>query len=222
MFLIAGVDDAGRGSVIGPLIIAGVLFNQEKMEELKELKVKDSKLLTPTQRENLDEKIRSLALKFKIVEVSPNEVDKVVFEGKKMFKLNWLEAKIMAKIIEELNPTIAYVDASDIDAKRFGKQIENMLSKKIKIISEHKADRKYIVVGAASILAKVYRDKTISKLKEVYGDFGSGYAHDPKTLNFLKEWFKTRKDYPQFLRKSWKTVKKVRFEVLSEQKKLEF
>jgi ribonuclease HII len=222
LVFIAGVDEAGRGSVIGPLVVAGVLFDSDKIKKLSEIGVKDSKTLTPNQREKLEEEIKRLALKFKIVEVSPDEVDRVVFKGRKLFKLNWLEANVMAQIIDELNPTIAYVDASDIDAERFGRQIKDLLKKRVKIISEHKADRKHLVVGAASILAKVHRDRIIARLKEEYGDFGCGYAHDPKTVSFLRNWFKTRKEEPPFIRKSWKTVRKVRFEVFGGQKKLEF
>lgn len=222
MTFIAGVDEAGRGSVVGPLVVAGVLFDEDNVKKLDEVGIKDSKTLTSNQREKLDKKIRHLALKFKIVEIPPNEVDRVVFGGRKLFRLNWLEANIMAQIIDELNPTIAYVDASDINAERFGKQIEDLLKKRVKVISEHKADKKYLVVGAASILAKVHRDKIIAKLKERYGDFGCGYAHDSKTVNFLENWFKTKKQEPPFIRMSWKTVRKIRFKVLGGQKKLEF
>ncbi|RLG91756.1 MAG: ribonuclease HII [Candidatus Hecatellales archaeon] len=217
-----GVDEAGRGSVIGPLVVAGVLFDEDRVKKLGEIGVRDSKTLTPSQREKLEVEIKRLALKFKVVEVPPKEIDKVVFRGKKMFKLNWLEAKVMAEVIEELNPDIAYVDASDINAERFGEQIRGMLKTRVKVVSEHKADEKYLVVGAASIVAKVHRDRIIARLKEEYGDFGCGYSHDPKTIRFLREWFRSRKDYPYFLRRSWKTVEKVRFEVLGEQKKLEF
>jgi len=217
---VAGVDDAGRGSLIGPLVVAGVLFKEQDIKKLEEIGVKDSKLLTPTQRSELAEKIKFIALKYKFVEISPQEIDRVVLEGKKRFKLNWLEAKAMAEVIKNLKPDLVYVDASDVNAERFGKQIENFLPIKVKIVSEHKADKTRLVVGAASILAKVHRDNIIAKLRSFYGDLGSGYPHDPKTLNFLRKWFKDHKEYPEFLRKSWKTTKKVRLEILSNQEKL--
>ena len=213
---VCGVDEAGRGCVFGPLVVAGVVFDKENVEVLRGIGVKDSKLLTPRERREIAEKIKSLALKFKVVEVSPAEIDSYVLRGKKLQKLNWLEAKVMAKVIEELDPDIAYVDASDINAERFGRWIEEFLTKKIRVVSEHDADRKWLIVGAASILAKVHRDKVIGELKTAYGDFGSGYPHDPKTLKFLEEWIKTHKKPPEFARKSWKTVKKL----LSKQEKL--
>lgn len=202
----AGLDDAGRGSIIGPLVIAGVLFSSEEIGKLAEIGIKDSKLLSPTQRLILAEKIKRLALKFRISETSPQEIDRIVFEGKKLFRLNWHEAKIMAEIINELKPTIAYVDASDVFPERFKETIESMLTCKVKIVSEHKADVKWLSVSAASILAKTYRDQVVDKIKMNFGDFGSGYPSDPRTVKFLKEWIRKNVSYPEFVRKSWKTI----------------
>lgn len=215
--LICGVDEAGRGCVFGPLVIAGVVFDEKKVKVLGDVGVKDSKLLTPKEREEIAEKIKSFALRFKVVEVTPAEIDFYVLKGKKLQKLNWLEAKVMARVIEELNPDIVYIDASDVNAERFGRWVGDFLTKKIRIVSEHNADQKWLVVGAASILAKVHRDKVVEELKNIYGDFGSGYPHDVKTVKFLEEWIKTYKQPPEFARKSWKTVKKL----LVKQDKLE-
>lgn len=212
MTLIAGIDDAGRGPVIGPLVVAGVLFYDSQVIKLQELGVRDSKVVKPSRRQQLSEVIKKLAVKHEILEISPLDVDKVVFEGKKLRKLNWLEAKAMAKIIQKLKPEVAYVDASDVNEERFGTQIREMLSFKAKIVSEHRADAKYIVVGAASIIAKVHRDRVIFLLREKFGDFGSGYSSDPKTRQFLANWIKERGNLPSFVRKSWKTVKRLKGE----------
>ncbi|MCX8175681.1 MAG: ribonuclease HII [Candidatus Bathyarchaeota archaeon] len=216
--LVCGVDEAGRGCVFGPLVVAGVVFDEDRVDVLRCIGVKDSKLLTPKEREEIAEKIKSLALRFRVVEVAPAEIDFYVLKGKKLQKLNWLEAKVMAKVIEELNPDVAYIDASDVNAERFGRWIGEFLTKKIRVVSEHNADRKWLIVSAASILAKVHRDKVISELKNVYGDFGSGYPHDPKTVKFLEEWIKTHKKPPESVRRSWKTIKKL----LIKQDKLSF
>ena len=92
----------------------------------------------------------------------------------------------MAKIIDALKPDEAYVDAADVLEKRFGNHISECLRCKTKIVSEHKADRTYPIVSAASIIAKVERDGEIAKLRVKYGDFGSGYLTDEKTMVFLK------------------------------------
>lgn len=218
--LIAGVDDAGRGSVLGPLVIAGILVKEEDLQRLVELGVRDSKLLPPKRREELAEEIRRIALKCYILRLSPSEIDKVVSSGRKLHKLNRLEAKAMAKVIEELRPDLAYVDASDILAERFKQHILECLPFKVKIISEHKADRKYPIVSAASIIAKVERDRAIKQIEKEYGEVGCGYATDPKTLEFLKKCLKEYGDYPEFVRKSWKPAKRLKSEVRSKQKKL--
>jgi ribonuclease HII len=218
--LVAGVDDAGRGSVIGPLVIAGILIDEKELSKLVQLGVKDSKLLSPSRRESLAIEIKRIAQKHAVVKLSPAEIDKVVEKGRKLHKLNRLEAQAMAKVIEILKPDIAYVDASDVLEERFKQQILEYLPFKVEIVSEHKADRKYPVVSAASIIAKVERDKAIAELKAKYGDFGCGYPTDPKTLEFLRRCLEDFKEYPEFVRKSWKPAKKIKLENSSQQTRL--
>jgi len=218
--LIAGVDDAGRGSVIGPLVIAGVMVKEEKIVELKDLGVKDSKLLSPSRREILAVEIKKMAEKFSVIKLSPKEIDTVVERGKKLHKLNRLEAQTMAKVIEILKPDIAYVDASDVMEERFKQHILESLPFKVQIISEHKADRKYPIVSAASIIAKVERDKEIAELTRIHGDFGCGYPTDPKTISFLQQCLQKYGKYPDFIRKSWKPAKKAENENNARQTRL--
>ena len=210
--LIAGVDDAGRGSVIGPLTIAGVLMKEEDLPKLKELGVKDSKLLSPPRRETLAIEIKRIAQKYSVMKLSPKEIDRVVETGKKLHRLNRLEAQTMAKVIETLKPDIAYVDASDVLEERFKQHILECLSFKVEIVSEHKADRTYPIVSAASIIAKVERDKEIAELANKHGNFGCGYPTDPKTISFLQQCLEKLGEYPDFVRKSWKPAKKAKSE----------
>jgi ribonuclease HII len=126
----------------------------------------------------------------------------------------------MAKVIERLRPDVAYVDASDVLADRFREHIAERLAFEVKIVSEHKADFKYPVVSAASIIAKVERDKAIQELSEKYGEIGSGYVADPKTIAFLKRWLATHGSYPWFVRKSWKPAKVLRSRSDARQTKL--
>ena len=214
MTLIAGIDDAGRGPVMGPLVIAGVLVHDHQIPALKAIGVKDSKALSPRRRRCLSKKIKDLVVNYTIVELSPKEIDEVVFRGQRLRKLNWLEAKAMAEAIHRLHPDVAYVDAADVLEKRFGEQIRKMLPFDVEIVSEHRADVNYPVVSAASILAKTHRDYVISELNELYGDIGSGYTSDLRTRRFILEWFRTRgnEDLPDFVRKSWKTIGKLRAE----------
>ena len=217
---VAGVDDAGRGAVIGPLVIAGVLLEEEDLFRLKDLGVKDSKLLSPHRRETLAVEIRRIVQEHHVLKLQPREIDIVVNSGRKLHKLNWLEAQTMAKIIEALRPDKVYVDASDVLEERFKQHILECLPFRVDIVSEHKADRNYVVVSAASIIAKVERDKEITVLAEVYGDFGSGYPSDPRTISFLERLIQTSEVYPEFIRKSWKPAKRVKDGKGSRQAKL--
>ncbi len=218
--LVAGVDDAGRGSVIGPLVIAGVLMKEEDLPKLTQLGVKDSKLLSPSRRETLAVEIKQIAQKYTVIKLSPEEIDKVVLTGRKLHRLNRLEAQTMAKIIEKLKPDKAYVDASDVLEERFKQHILECLPFKMEIVSEHKADRTYPIVSAASIIAKVERDREIAELTSKYGDLGCGYPTDPKTIRFLQQCLERFGEYPDFVRKSWKPAKKAKSENDSLQKKL--
>jgi ribonuclease HII len=219
--LISGVDEAGRGPVIGPLVIAGVMFEEADLPKLVDLGVKDSKLLSPQKRETLAQQIKELALIHHTVWLSPAEIDRVVESKRKLHKLNRLEAQAMAKVISILKPDVVYVDASDVLADRFAEHIAENLEFSPKIVSEHKADVKYPVVSAASIIAKVERDKAICQLQKKHGNIGCGYPSDPNTIKFLENWINKFGSYPDFVRKSWKTAKRVKSKRDSRQKKLQ-
>lgn len=218
--LISGVDEAGRGPVIGPLVIAGISVEESHLPKLADLGVKDSKLLSSQKREKLAFEIRKLA-KCHIVLLSPGEIDRVVESKRRLYKLNRLEAQAMARVIAVLKPDIVYVDASDVLADRFGEHIAENLSYSPKIICQHKADINYPIVSAASILAKVERDSVILQLQKKYGNIGCGYPRDVNTIKFLENWIKNYGTYPDFVRKSWKTAKRVKKQANSRQKKLQ-
>jgi ribonuclease HII len=218
--LIAGVDDAGRGAVIGPLVIAGVLLDEKDIPKLVALRVRDSKLLSPKRREELSGAIRPLVLKYHVEKLWPKEIDKVVNSHIKLQKLNRLEAQTMAKVIDALKPDKAIVDASDVNAARYKEHILESLSYKPEIISEHKADRNYPIVSAASIIAKVERDKAIAELTQKFGEMGCGYPTDSQTIAFLEDWLKQYGEYSDFVRKSWKPAKKLKQEKATRQTRL--
>jgi ribonuclease HII len=219
--LISGVDDAGRGSVIGPLSIAGISLEEKDLPKLADLGVKDSKLLSPKRRETLVYEIKKLALSYNVILLSPSEIDRVVETGKKLHRLNRLEAQTMARVLAALKPDIAYVDASDVLPNRFRDHIAENLPFRLTIISEHKADVNYPIVSAASIVAKVERDKALSELQKKYGNVGCGYPTDSNTIEFLECWIRKFGSYPDFVRKSWKPAKRIKREIDSRQKKLQ-
>ncbi len=204
---ILGIDEAGRGCVIGPLVVAGVLIEEPVHSKLKELGVKDSKLLSHKQRTDISQQIRYMAICTEIIKLQPHQIDEVVLSRRRLYKLNRLEAKTMARIIEKLKPEIAIVDASDVLADRFRNHIMECLSSPVTVISEHKADRTYPVVSAASIIAKVERDRDIELLRTRYPDLGSGYISDPRTAAFMITLAENCDEYPDFIRRSWRPAK---------------
>lgn len=189
------------------------MVDEEGAKALEKLGVRDSKKLSSRQREALAPKIKDAAVRCSYVELEPAEIDRYVLSQRRLRKLNFLEAKAMTVVIEDLRPDVAYVDASDVSAERFGKQIQEQLSFDAEVISEHGADAKYPVVSAASILAKVRRDKIVSRLSERFGCLGSGYSGDPKTIRFLRSWVRSHPSYPWFVRASWATARRIMDEV---------
>jgi ribonuclease HII len=219
--LILGIDDAGRGPVIGPMVLAGCLIDEEAEKKLKKLGVKDSKQLTQKRREVLAEKIKELAETFEIVLADPEEIDGKNHNG---INLNYVEGLKTAEIINRINKGFGKIKVIvDCPSVNIGKwkdflktKIDNLSN--LEIVCEHKADRNYVSVSAASILAKCVREKEMGKLKEKFGDgIGSGYCSDPNTYKFLENHAKDHSDKGIF-RKTWGTWKNAC--AIAEQKRL--
>jgi ribonuclease HII len=205
---VAGVDEAGRGCAIGPLVIAAAVFEEEILPTLREIGVEDSKKVSAKKREKLVEEIKELAIDYRVFEIQPRVIDKVVFRSKPLRRLNYLETMVMAKLIRELEPDLVHMDPPDVDNKRCAEQLQSVIQNKMEVICEPKADQKYVSTGAASIIAKVRRDQRIKELRELHGDFNSGYSSDKKTQLFIQEYFSTNKECPDYMRASWSTVQK--------------
>lgn len=206
---VCGVDDAGRGPVIGPLVVAGIAVEERKIDGLRMLGVKDSKMLLTTARTRMSKEIPGLVDDYHVVEIAAADLDRIVNRAPKFQRLNLLEAKAMAEVIEKLKPDVAYVDSSDTRTERFKNNILDCLSFAPRIVSEHKADINYPVVSAASIIAKVHRDGRIDEIRQEYGEVGSGYAHDPITCRFLRDYYREHGDFPPVVRRSWKTLRSI-------------
>jgi len=195
------VDEAGRGSMLGPLVIAGVSIPKSKIRRLSSMGIRDSKKLSAKQRERLYKKIIEFADSYCVSKISPRTIDRSV----RKHELNSLEARYMAKVITKLNPDVSYVDSCDVDPKRFGRKVSG-LSKGTKVHSRHKADSKYVIVSAASIVAKVSRDREISRLRRRH-DVGSGYPSDSRTVRFVRDYVGENNSVPPFVRASWRPVR---------------
>jgi len=206
MVLVFGTDEAGRGPVIGPLVTAGLVIDEKDMHKLEDIGVKDSKLLTPRQREHLYDKILNIVKDNMVIIISPKEIDDALESDS--LNLNWLEAIKTADMVNKLKPDRAILDCPSTNLKAYSAYVRNHLKDKtIKIISEHKADTKYPIVAAASIIAKVTRDREIQNIKKEIGEeIGSGYPSDPITQKFMKE---NHSKYPDIFRKTWVSYKRL-------------
>ena len=209
--LILGIDDAGRGPVIGPMILAGVLIDKEIEKEFVKLGIKDSKQILRKKRGLLEKEIKFKVIDSYVVIISVDEIDD---KGKEGLNLNQREALAAAMIINKLNhknePIKVLIDCPSVNLASWKEYLEKFVTSisNLSIVCEHKADENHISVAAASILAKEQREREVENLKKKFDiDFGSGYSSDPKTRKFVYENYEKFKEKGLF-RESWGTIKK--------------
>lgn len=201
--MIVGVDEAGRGPVMGPLVVAGVAVESDV--RLRQLNCRDSKKLSPERREALAPEIEKVS-KFELVVIPAERIDVMRAE----MSLNDFEAKLFAQVIEKLHPETAYVDAADVDEIEFKRSVRRELRFDVEIVSQHNADELFPVVSAASILAKVRRDSEMRRIEGAIGrTIGSGYASDTDTIAFLEAWIREHGSLPPHTRTSWDTARRL-------------
>ncbi len=204
MKLIAGLDEAGRGPVIGPMVIAGVSMREGSERELLRVGVKDSKKLSAKRRNEILPKIMERVENYHIEVVEAEFIDRSRGE----MNLNQIEADTMARIIDRLWPDVAQIGSVDVNPERFRAAISRGALAKSEIVSVHHAEDKFPAVAAASILAKTTRDRIIDELRYRWGDFGSGYPSDPKTKQYILDAVVSG-ELPPIVRRTWITVSEV-------------
>jgi len=172
------------------MVMVIAVADEEGVEQLKKIGAKDSKQLSPERREKMYEEILAALKGYKVEIIEPQEIDTHV----ERHGLNELEAMRAADLIADVDPRpdIVYVDAPDPDPEKYRARIEKYLKEPPRIVSEHKADAKYPIVSAASIIAKVLRDKAVREIEKEWGEFGTGYPHDERTIKQLERILKER------------------------------
>lgn len=186
--------------------MAGITVPKKSISELTKCGIQDSKLLSPKKRQSLFGTILNIAESICICRISIEDIDFHVFRN----NLNLLEAEAMAVTIRNMKPYKTYVDSCDVNPSRYQKTVLGFLGKHdTKLVSMHHADRLNVVVSGASIIAKVIRDSEISKIRVRYGDIGSGYPSDKKTIRFVRDWYSEKNEIPPFARKSWKPAQSI-------------
>ncbi|OKY78593.1 MAG: Ribonuclease HII [Candidatus Methanohalarchaeum thermophilum] len=210
---VVGVDEAGKGPVIGPMLLCAVKCDfkekdlKKKPPSLKNINVKDSKKTSFKERKSIARQIKQRSIKIVSLRIDPPHID----ELRKIMNMNEIMVNSYLRILEKVEFDKAILDAADVNSDRFGERIKEKLGNNKEIISKHKADEKFPIVSAASILAKVKRDKKINQLEKNFDiEIGTGYPHDKKTRNFLRNYFEGNGSFPIFVRRSWNTTKKVK------------
>ena len=204
--MICGIDEAGRGPVIGPMTVGAVWLEPKEEDLLIDANVRDSKKLVPSRRLTLAEYIMT-NFRYEIIVVDAVDIDSL----RKIMTINQLEAFVFAKLANKCEADTYYIDSASANEEEFKHSLENLINYNSTIVCRHGADDMYAVVSAASIIAKVERDKQIEiiakELEKNLGiPLGSGYPSDVKTIKFIKEWIKEFKTLPPQVRKSWKTI----------------
>ncbi|MFP4229945.1 MAG: ribonuclease HII [Candidatus Nanohaloarchaea archaeon] len=205
---ILGVDEAGRGPVIGSMFVASFEIDGDRINELEEIGVKDSKKLSNKKREEIREQLDSIG-DFTLKEIEASQID----EMREVMTLNEIELQAFAEVLRDSDADRFTVDLPEPDGDRFIKKMKSELPEKFRdkeFVAEHGADDEYPEVSAASIVAKSAREKHVEKLQQKYGyDFGSGYPHDRPTIEFLEKFMEEKGELPEETRMSWSTAEKI-------------
>lgn len=208
MALIAGIDEAGRGPVLGSLIICCAFCNRNDEKKLRSICNKDSKQLTHEKREQIHNKLKKFCT-FRWIEITAKEITSRM----KKLSLNDIEAQAMAELVKKLKDADVMIDMPDRYSWTFRKRMERFGVSRFE--AEHKADAKYPIVAAASICAKLMRDQKMNEIRELVGDVGSGYPSDAKTIAALKNK-ETMKLLHDHVRHRWKTLDNIKQKKLFE------
>jgi ribonuclease HII len=196
--LIAGIDEAGRGAAVGPMVVAIFAIDRARIWELRRIGVRDSKALTRSARERIFEQLMRLDARYSYRKVEPSEIDAAV-RSRGGRGLNALEVEVFRELIEEVRPQLVYIDSPYRNAKRVYELMGEV--KGVRIVCEVRADARHEVVSAASIVAKVLRDRSVSAIGA-----GSGYPSDPRTRRYLREVV-ARGEVPPHVRRAWRSFR---------------
>ncbi len=196
--IVAGIDEAGRGAAIGPMVVAIFAIESARVGELRRIGVRDSKALTRRAREKVFERLQSLEARYSYRAVQPSQIDASVRSSGGR-GLNVLEVEVFRELIEEVRPDLVYIDSPYRKTRRVLELLGEVEG--VRVVCEVRADERYAVVSAASIIAKVLRDRSVSSIGA-----GSGYPSDPRTRRYLRE-VAARGEVPQHVRRSWRSFR---------------
>lgn len=202
--MFCGVDEAGRGSVMGPLVVGTVFVEDDSV--LRDIGVRDSKKLTPKRREAMYEAITEAVPYWNVVIATAADVD----SRREEMSLNEVELRMFAEAVSSQPRDVVYADCPDVNEVSFTERLSKLLGPDVTVVAKHKADDTYPVVSAASIVAKVTRDRMLDDIRREYDvNIGSGYPSDHYTMDFIAQWIKDNGKAPEHVRCSWEPVRKM-------------
>ena len=200
---ILGIDEAGRGPLIGDMFVAGVVVGEESLETLRQYGVKDSKALSRSMRRKLFNIVLTLARCAVVRRFSPREID--VSNINELYEIGVSD---IVNTVSKLGFNVSRIYVDSTSSRRLRRRVRSIVPSYVEVIVEPRADEKYVVVGAASIVAKYLRDTHVRVLHKAYGDFGSGYPSDPKTISWIEELVRKGGELPGIVRLSWRTLRR--------------
>lgn len=211
--IILGIDEAGRGPVMGPMVYACAYWKEEYDKDIrKKFKFNDSKALRAEEREKMFENIKSHPniIRYELIILPPDYISKEMLKREKV-SLNQISQDSAKKLIKMAMDKKANIRKIFVDTVGPAESYEILLKKSlpddtIQVKVEPKADATYECVSAASIVAKVTRDSIIETLEKTDKECGSGYPSDPKTKEWLKNNYDNVFGFGREVRFSWKTV----------------
>jgi len=203
--VVVGIDEAGRGPIVGPMVMAAVALPVDELRSLRLEGVRDSKQLSPSARERLLEEIEAVAPVILVAVHHPDLIDSV--------NLNKLEYDTASLLVKRVMLHCCDVAAIYVDAVGPVQRYESVLRRVapgVRVVVAPRADAKYTATAAASIVAKVVRDRFVEEYRRLYGLRGSGYPTDPETLGWLREVYERSPDSPPpIVRRSWGTLRRI-------------
>lgn len=210
MVKILGIDEAGRGALVGPMAIAGAMIDKDHEKSLHKLGARDSKTLSPERRQEVMDSIRKFVSENQIsfsemsLVVSPCQIYDNSMRG---VNLNDVEARKMTQIIESMQPDVAYIDCPQQNTAAFEKKLRKLITNfDCELVVKNEMDESIPIVSTASIVAKLDRDEKVDQLKKSIGyDFGDGYPHD-RAIEFLEHVLQASRERPHFIRWNWASV----------------
>ncbi len=196
-----GTDEAGKGPVLGPMVAAAVRADPADLPD----GIDDSKRLAPETRDRLAGALAdSEDVAVGLAVVSTDRID----DPETDMNTLTVEAQASAVAAVASDGDAVHADAGDVSESRFARRVGEAVGRAgvdADVTATHGADEDDPLVGAASVVAKVERDRRIDRLAEEYGDVGSGYPGDATTREFLRRYVGDHGTLPACARASWQT-----------------